>query len=136
MNDSFFSVFILHRVRKLMYLNRLHFTLHLVLIYYLLHVSYRSTTGHFCYTLTKSTDNVSTQEASGPEHGGCYSAERRATPFAFRDEGMMDLPVLDCNRPSSQHHRRAGTCMRRQEENVTDIRYGVTKCANLLIHDM
>lgn len=88
---------------------------------------YSPTTGRSSYTLTESINDISAQEASGPEHGGCYSAERGATPFALRDEGMVDLPVLDCNRSSSQHCGRAGTCTRGWTENVTGVRQGATK---------
>lgn len=46
--------------------------------------------------LTQPIDDVSSQETCGTKHRGSYSAKRGASSFPFRDESMVQLPLLDC----------------------------------------
>lgn len=51
---------------------------------------------YFNTVLTQSIDHISTQKPRGTKNRGGYSTGGRTASFPFRDEGMVQLPLLDC----------------------------------------
>lgn len=48
------------------------------------------------FVLTQSVDHISAQKPSGTKHRRCYSTGGRTASFPFGDDGMVQLPLLDC----------------------------------------
>lgn len=50
----------------------------------------------YVFKLTQPIDNISTQETSGTKHCGSDSTGGGAPSFPFGDDGIVQLPMLDC----------------------------------------